>query len=283
MAEVAGVFAASHTPVMLNFADAIPAAERDAVFEAYHDLGRRIAACRADLLVVISDDHVHNFFLDNFPAVCIGAAESYETPVEHWLKAEHRTLPGHAGFAAHLLHEALDAFDPAFSMELILDHGILTPLELAGVEREMPLVPILINCVQPPMPSMRRCLHWGTLLRRAITSYTGVERIAVLATGGLSHDIATPRMGLLNEAFDSEFVRLLGTSDDAALAAYVADHVHEAGNGAEEVRTWLVARGAAAGAPLEVIFHKGIADWYTGICLAEWAVATPRTRFKELI
>ena len=272
MAKVAGVFAASHTPVMLNFADAIPVRQRDAVFAAFEDLGRRIAACAPDVLVVISDDHLHNFFFDNFPAVCIGAAESYPTPVEHWLKAEHRILPGHAAFAAHLLNEALDGeFDPSFSMELTLDHGVLTPLELAGVARTTPLVPLLINCVQPPMPSMRRCLQWGRLLRRAITSFDGAGRIAVLATGGLSHDLATPRMGLLNDAFDAEFVRLLGGSDDDAVAVFAAKHVHEAGNGAEEVRTWLVARGAAQGAPLEVIFHQGIADWYTGICLAQWS------------
>jgi aromatic ring-opening dioxygenase catalytic subunit (LigB family) len=273
LADVAGVFAASHTPVMLNFADAIPAADREAVFAAFADLGRRIEACRPDVLVVLSDDHVHNFFLDNFPAVCIGAAESYETPVEHWLKAERRTLPGHAAFAAHLLHEALDEFDPSFSMELTLDHGVLTPLELAGVTRDLPLVPILINCVQPPMPSMRRCLQWGKLLHRAIASFAGVDRVAVLATGGLSHDLATPRMGMLNDEFDFEFVRLLGETDDGAVAAFAAEHVHEAGNGAEEVRTWLVARGAAGAAPLDVIFHKGIADWYTGICIAEWDLA----------
>lgn len=274
MAEVTGVFAASHTPVMLNFADAIPAHERDAVFAAFHRLGARIAASRPELLVVISDDHLHNFFLDNFPAICIGAAAEYPTPVEHWLKADHRTLPGHAAFAAHLLNDALNSgFDPSFSMELTLDHGILTPLELAGVARETPVVPILINCVQPPMPAMSRCMQWGTLLKNAIRSFSGAERIAVLATGGLSHDLATPRMGLLNDDFDFAFVRLLGEEDDAALAAFASEHVHEAGNGAEEIRTWLVARGVAAGAPLEILFHKGIADWYTGICLAEWHVA----------
>jgi hypothetical protein len=68
-------------------------------------------------------------------------------------------------------------------------------------------------------------------------------------------------------------VRLLGERDESALAAFAAGHVHEAGNGAEEVRTWLVARGAAGGAPLDVMFHKGIADWYTGICIAEWNLA----------
>jgi aromatic ring-opening dioxygenase catalytic subunit (LigB family) len=283
MAEVAGVFAASHTPVMLNFADAVAAVDRDAVFAAFKDLGARIAACRPEVLVVISDDHLHNFFLDNFPAVCIGAAAAYPTPVEHWLKADKRTLPGHAGFAAHLLNAALESFDPSFSMELTLDHGILTPLELAGVARDLPIVPLLINCVQPPMPAMERCLQWGKLLHAAIASYTGVERIAVLATGGLSHDLATPRMGMLNDDFDREFVRLLGASDDRALAAFARDHVHEAGNGAEEVRTWLVARGAAAGAPLDVLFHKGLTDWYTGICIAQWDLAARGAVTKELV
>jgi len=241
------------------------------VFAAFKDLGRRITACAPDVLVVVSDDHLHNFFLDNFPAVCIGAAESYPTPVEHWLNAEHRTLPGHAAFATHLLSEALNGeFDPSFSMELTLDHGVLTPLELSGVARATPLVPVLINCVQPPMPSMRRCLQWGRLLSRAIASFAGADRIAVLATGGLSHDLATPRMGMLNDAFDRDFIRFIGEDDDEALATFAAAHVHEAGNGAEEVRTWLVARGVAKAAPLEVIFHKGIADWYTGICIAQW-------------
>ena len=277
MAELAGIFAASHTPVMLNFPDAVPAADRDAVFGAFGELGRRIRAVAPDVIVMISDDHVHNFFFDNFPAYCIGAAASYETPVEHWLKAEPRTLPGHAAFSAHLLREAFAAdFDPSFSMELTLDHGFLTPLELAKVEHGIAIVPLLVNCVQPPMPTMRRSLQWGHLLRNAIASYPGPERIAILASGGLSHDLATPRMGLLNNVFDAEFVRLLTESDEEQTAAYATAHVHEAGNGAEEVRTWLVARAAAGDARADTIFYKGIADWYTGICLVQWDLTRAR-------
>ncbi len=274
MAELVGLYAASHTPVMLNFPDMIPDGQRLEIFAAFEELGRAIAKARPQALVVVSDDHVHNFFLTNFPALCIGAAERYKTPVEHWLKAESRILPGEARLGAHLLTQALESgFDPAFSMELVLDHGMLTPLELARVARDIPVVPLLINCVQPPFPTMRRCYEFGRCVRRALDAYPDLERVAILATGGLSHDIGTPRMGLLNEKFDRDLLRLLEQGEDDAAIAYAADHVHEAGNGAEEVRMWLFAQGAAAGRRFRTRFYQGVANWYTGIGLGEWTAA----------
>ena len=271
MAEITGIFAASHTPVMLNFPDAIPDADRTEIFDAFQQLGAELRASRPDAVIVVSDDHVHNFFLDNFPAFCIGAAASYATPVEHWLKADRQTLKGDAALGAHLLGEALhNGFDPSFSMELTLDHGVLTPLHLAELAGQVPVVPLLVNCVQPPLPTMRRALQWGAMLRDAIASYQGCQRIAILATGGISHDIATPRMGSVNEAFDREFLRLLAARDDAALVRYATDHVNEAGNGAEEIRTWLVAHGAAAGGAFEPVYYKAVSNWYTGIGLGRW-------------
>jgi protocatechuate 4,5-dioxygenase beta chain/2,3-dihydroxyphenylpropionate 1,2-dioxygenase len=272
MAELVGTFAASHTPVMLNFPDAIPDAERDAIFGAFKALGEALRQARPQTLIVVSDDHLHNFFLDNFPAFCIGAASSYRTPVEHWLKAEKTTLQGDGEFGAHLLATALhEGFDPSFSMELTLDHGVLTPLHLAGLVGEVRVVPLLVNCVQPPLPTMQRSLQWGRLLRRAVESFEGRERIAILATGGISHDIATPRMGQVNETFDREFLRLLAANDDAALVRFATEHVNEAGNGAEEIRTWLVAHGAAGGNKFEPIYYQAVAKWYTGIGLGRWA------------
>jgi len=273
MAELVGVFAASHTPVMLNFPDAIPDADRAAIFGAFKALGEELRRAEPQSVIVVSDDHVHNFFLNNFPAFCIGAAAEYPTPVEHWLKAEKQTLQGDGDLGAHLLGEALrNGFDPSFSMELTLDHGVLTPLHLAGIAGAVRVVPLLVNCVQPPLPTMERSLQWGQFLRRAIDSFGGCERVAVLATGGISHDIATPRMGAVNEAFDREFMRLLGSGDDAALVRYASEHVDEAGNGAEEIRTWLVAHGAAAGAAFEPIYYKAVSNWYTGIGLGRWRV-----------
>ena len=271
MAEIVGIFAVSHTPVMLQFPDAIPARDREEIFAAFRAIGKDIAAARPQALVVLSDDHLHNFFLSNLPAICVGAAERYPTPVEHWLKAEKRVLPGDANLGAYLLTKALESdFDPALSMELTLDHGVLTPLELAGVAQDIPLVPILFNCVQPPLPTMRRCYQFGKWLGKALRAYENVERIAVIATGGISHDIATPRMGMVNEKFDRELLRLLEAADADGAVRFATDHVSEAGNGAEEIRMWLAAMGCADGRPFRTRYYRAVHDWYTGIALGTW-------------
>ena len=276
MSEIVGIYAASHTPVMLNFPDAIPDEDREAVFTAYKALGGAIEAAKPDALIVLSDDHLHNFFLTNYPALCIGAAQTYDSPVEHWLKATKRVFPGHVDLGAYLLQEALKAdFDPAFSMELVLDHGSLTPIELSGLGNDIPIVPILINCVQPPLPTMSRCLQFGRFLGRALRAYSGAQRVAILATGGLSHDISTPRMGMVNEAFDRSLLSLLEAGDDEATVQYATDHVHEAGNGAEEIRMWMVAMGAANGGAFRTRYYKAVNRWYTGIGLGAWEVGTP--------
>ncbi|MBP6897174.1 MAG: 2,3-dihydroxyphenylpropionate 1,2-dioxygenase [Pseudacidovorax sp.] len=272
MAEFVGAFAASHTPVMLNLPGAVDDATRQRVYDAFKALGEAIAAVRPDVLVLVSDDHLHNFFLDNFPSFCIGAGSRWPAPAEHWLKAPRLALQGDAAFGAHLLGEALEHdFDPSFSMQLTLDHGVLTPLLLAGLEQQVRLVPLLINCVQPPLPTMRRSLQWGRMLRSAIDSYPADVRVAVLATGGISHDVATPRMGMVNEAFDRELLSLLEGDDTAALLRFATDHVNEAGNGAEEIRNWLVAHGAAGGRGCRTHFYEAVPTWYTGIAVASWA------------
>jgi len=274
MAEITGIFAASHTPVMLQFPDAIPAQDREEIFSVFRRIGEAIAAARPQALVVFSDDHLHNFFLNNLPAICIGAAEEYPTPVEHWLKADKRVLKGDANLSAYLLTNALESgFDPAFSMELTLDHGVLTPLELGGVAGDVPVVPVLFNCVQPPMPAMRRCYDFGRWLGSALRAYEGLERVAILATGGISHDLATPRIGMANEKFDRELLRLLEAADVAGAGKFPTSRVHEAGNGAEEIRMWLAAMGCAAGRPFRTQYYRAVQDWYTGIALGSWALA----------
>jgi aromatic ring-opening dioxygenase catalytic subunit (LigB family) len=266
MAEIVGIFAASHTPVMIQFPQAIPDDHREEIFAAFRDVGRDIAACRPQALVILSDDHIHNFFLNNFPALCIGASDQYPTPVEHWLKTDRRVLPGDAQLGAYLLANALEHdFDPALSMELTLDHGVLTPLVIGGAPLDVPVVPILFNCVQPPLPTMGRCHRFGRWLGDALRAYPALERVAVLATGGISHDLSTPRMGMVNERFDREFLRLIEAGDADGAVRYATNHVHEAGNGAEEIRMWLAAMGCARDGRFRTRYYRAVSDWYTGI------------------
>jgi len=274
MAELTGIYTASHTPVMLNFPERIPAELREEIFGAYRAMGRDFLAGEPDVVVLLTNDHLHNFFLNNFPALCIGVAENYESPIEHWLKAKRRVFAGDQAFGSYLLQAALNAdFDPAFSMEMVLDHGSLTPLELAEIDPGPPIVPILFNCVQPPMPTMRRCYQFGRFLGQAIRDYAGVARVAILATGGISHDIATPRMGMVNREFDETLLRLMEAGDPDRVIRYAAEQVHTAGNGAEEIRMWLAAMGAAGDRPFTRVFYRAVNDWYTGIGIGQFSKA----------
>src|SRR5262249_26524901 len=114
-------------------------------------------------------------------------------------------------------------------------------------------------------------------LGRALRDYTGLERVAVMGTGGLSHDIGTPNMGAVDEAFDREFLRLLAADDPGPLVGYAQDHVAEAGNGAEEVRNWDVTRGIVGDAPLEVLIYEPAPDWYIGLSVVRWDVSYSRS------
>lgn len=271
MAELVGVYAVSHTPVMTNAPDSAPVKDRTDTFTYFEQVGAEIGALEPDAIVLVSDDHLHNFYLNNLPAFCVGIASQYPSPVEGWLKVEKQVLPGDHELGSHLVrHLITNGFDPAVSMELTLDHGMMTPLDLAGLAGAHPVVPILVNAVQPPLPTMRRCSALGQELGRAIRSYTDGARIVLLATGGLSHDVGTPRMGELNERFDRRFVESLQTGDRFAAADYAQAEVASAGNGAEEVRNWLIAQAAADFEPFEPYYYAPVEEWYTGIGLGRW-------------
>lgn len=277
MATLAGVFAASHMPPIVFRWERVDQARRDEVAAAYGEWGRRVAAARADVLVIVSPDHFVNFFLDNLPSVCIGIGEAHGAPPETWLKnLPYTTFPGHPRFAEHLAAEAFAAeFEPSLSRQLTLDHGFVLPFFKAGLSAVpgRSIVPFIVNTVEPPYPSFRRCLAWGGLIARAVASWPGPERVAIVATGGLSHSIGEVTMGAIDSGFDQGVLERLAAPDDEALLAFMERTIDRAGNGAQETRNWLVARGAAGRARFEALYYRAIPEWYTGLGLAEWRPA----------
>ncbi len=49
----------------------------------------------------------------------------------------------------------------------------------------LPVVPVIINALTPPMPTAKRCFAFGEFLGRVLEQ--SEKRIALIATGGLSH------------------------------------------------------------------------------------------------
>src|SRR5215472_14856908 len=191
MAELVGIYAASHGPLIARDWDKLPDALKQRLGAAYGELGRRIGAARVDTIVGLAPDHWTNFFLDNLPALCIGIGESHDGPPEPFMRDfAPSPVPGDAVLGQHILETALAGdFEPALSYRLRLDHGLCLPLSRMALRQFPRIVPILINELEPPMLSYRRCFAWGRLLRDAIASFPEAVRVAILATGGLSHSI----------------------------------------------------------------------------------------------
>jgi aromatic ring-opening dioxygenase catalytic subunit (LigB family) len=271
MGSFAGAFAACHGPLIVREWEAVPDNEKQRLTAAYRELGRRLQAAKVDVLVTVAPDHWSNFFLDNYPAVAIGVGETNDGPPEPWMKAcPLKTLPGHPAFAMHLAETALqEGFEPAVSHRLKLDHGTCLPLWRMEVEKLPRIVPILLNSIEPPMPSLKRCLEWGHVIRKAIESFPDGLRVALLATGGLSHSIGEKTMGAIYEDFDLETIRRF-SAPEASLVEYLQKELPARGNGSEEVRNWLVAHGAAGGKGFELVDYLPVQTVIVGCGFAAW-------------
>ncbi|HZS69090.1 MAG TPA: 2,3-dihydroxyphenylpropionate 1,2-dioxygenase, partial [Burkholderiales bacterium] len=163
MARLVGAYAASHGPLLIREWEAVPAEQKQRLSAAFAELGKRMRSARPDVLIVVSPDHWSNFFLDNYPAVCIGVGAANEGPPEPWMKAfAHRDIAGHPGLAMHIAEQAMQRdFEPALSHRLKLDHGSCIPLWRMGLEPLPQIIPLLVNSIEPPMPSLTRCYEWG--------------------------------------------------------------------------------------------------------------------------
>lgn len=273
MAELAGIYAASHGPLIIRKWDNVTSAHQQALNGAFAELGRRIAEARLDAMVIISPDHWVNFFIDNLPMICIGVGAVHEGPNEPWLMKEypHKTLPGHAQLAAHILETALESgFEPSVSHRMILDHGFCIPLLKAGVDHRLPVVPVVFNDIEPPFPSVRRCYAWGEMLARAIRSMPGSLRVGVMASGGLSHSVGEATMGLVEEEFDRECLAYFQSGNPAALCDFLTQRLPHVGNGASEIRNWVAAHGAAGGRGFDLINYTAVPEVIVGCGFAAW-------------
>jgi hypothetical protein len=234
--------------------------------------------------VVLSNEHYTNFFLENFPQLCIGLGEKNWGPTEEWLPIDKVWIPNHAGLANHITEFVLNAgFDPAFSHQLELDHGIMTVYYELDHDMKIPLVPIVQNCAVPPLVPLRRAYEFGQALGEAVRSYTGLQRIAVIGAGGLSHWIGTPRVGDIAEDFDRWFLERLERDELDQVLDIPDSELELAGNGSHEIRSWLAIAGAMAPVRPKTLAYEPVYPWITGMAVATWETAPNRDQTSAAV
>src|SRR5437763_9484406 len=164
-------------------------------------------------------------------------------------------------------------FDPAFSHLLELDHGLMTIYHELDPSMLLPMVPILQNCAVAPLMPVRRWYAFGRALGDAVRSFPGLDRVAVVGAGGLSHWIGTPRVGDIEESFDRWFLEHLEQGDLEEVLDLPDAEIELAGNGAHEIRSWLAVAGAVAPANATMLVYEPIYPWITGMAVAHFETA----------
>ena len=264
----------SHGPGITGRSERADPRVRDALYAHFARMREAIEAARPDALVIVAAEHFANFFMNNMPAFAMGMAEYYDGPIEDekWLAIPRTRIRGNASLSRRLIASMLRDVDLAYAEEWKFDHGIMVPLHFLTPRYDVPVVPVNINCQGPPLTPLTRAWALGEALRRACDAVP--ERIAIIATGGISHWPCTPDSGKINEAWDREFLRRWSRNDRDALVAYTdEDTYREAGQGGFEIRTFVAAAAAANGAQGEIWFYEPIPIFAVGCTIGVMPVS----------
>ena len=246
-------------------------------FEAYRPVRAWLDAVKPTVAIVVYNDHGLNFFLDKMPTFAIGAAPEYRNADEGWGLPTLAPFPGAAAFSWHLIEQLAAAdFDLTTCQEMLVDHGFVVPMQLLwphATTWPVRTIPIHVNTVQHPLPTPRRCLKFGEALGKAIEAWPGNERVVVLGTGGLSHQLDGRRAGFINKPFDLFCLEKI-VDEPQVLANYsIRDLVELAGTQGPELVQWLIMRGALGPdvRKLESNYHVPISNTGSGMLLLEKA------------
>lgn len=269
MAEIVGAFCVPHDPFITGLTERAEPAQAAQIFSAFEQVRNDMAARRADTVIVIGDDHYSIFGPECQPQILIAVGD-VEGPIEPWLRIERRRVRNNAPLAQHVLRHGLErGFDLAIAKTLVVDHSIMVPVHLA-VPYDAAVVPVYIASGVEPLISWQRCRQLGMMLREAIEAWPADERVVILGTGGLSHWVGTKEMGQVNPEFDRRILALVEHGDIDGLAALSDAEIDRCGgNGAFELRNWMVAMAAMPGFRGRVIAYEPMEAWVTGLGLAE--------------
>lgn len=282
MAEVVGGLFTSHVPAI---GGAIARGAQNEpywkpFFDAFGPVQQWLRQVKPTVVVVFYNDHGLNFFLDNMPTFAVGAAHSYANADEGWGLPRFPTQAGAPELSwAIIEHLIEDGFDVSTCQSLKIDHGVTIPLALAwpdsGERAPLRIVPIAINTVQHPLPSARRCLALGRAVGNALAAYEGDERIVVLGTGGLSHQLDGERAGFINPEYDQFCLDKLPKDPDALTRHSVREIVELSGTQGVEILNWIAARGALGQKVHEVsrTYHIPISNTAAAVMLLETEAA----------
>ena len=223
-------------------------------------LAERLEEASPDVLVLVGDDQhewfkpelqppfavfhgetVLNTAFDEAAAKKVSSGQAEVMRDRHPAQDQH--YPVETELAAWIIARAIeDEFDIATSAReprngtspIGVGHAVQFIYRRILRDRPVPLVPIFLNTFYPPnQPTPKRCFDFGRAIGRAIAAWDSSKRVAVCASGGLSHFV-------IDEAFDHRIIQALLANDRAALLAEPNALFQ---SGTSETKNWITAAG----------------------------------------
>jgi 3-O-methylgallate 3,4-dioxygenase len=234
-------------------------------------IARRVEACQSgianvaealeeaapDVLLIVGDDQQEQFLEDNMPSMLIYWGDRIENDVlklpadapEYWRRArsqfheenERRAYPVDAVHGLKLIEGLIDrGFDISHSRILPRTRGEghafgFVHRRLMG-DTPIPIIPVILNTYFPPnQPTPERCHDLGAAIGGIIAGWDDDARVAILASGGLSHYT-------VDEELDRRIMSAIRDCDGDALRTIPRRKLN---SGNSEIRNWITVAAAA--------------------------------------
>lgn len=235
-------------------------------------LGRRLNDAKPDLILLITSDHLYNFDLAHQVPFCIGTADAYHAMGD--MGIPQRAFDGHADFATKLVRfageqgVAIHAVEEVLEQKpLVPDHAVTLPMMFIRPWGHIPVVPLYTGIHLEPFPTTSDCLELGQIIHDYVDEQRPAgERVAIIASGGLSHWLQIPGMGTVAEDYDQACIDtfVAGRCHDFSSSS-TQDIFDNSGNGGLELLNWIVMAASVPDKTAERTFYVPMMAWQTGM------------------
>lgn len=255
MGEIVAAFATCHAPQLFTYPPDEDPAQLDASIAGMRELGKLLDETAPDVIVFLGSDHLETFSINCVPTFAIVAGNRATAE----FAGRNYDLPIHREMAEDLLYKLVGAgFDLAYSEDAVLGHTFAVPFEFVIGGRNIPVVPIHTNVYMPPLPTPKRCAALGRAIADVIASRP--ERVAIIASGGMSHYPGTWKYPHPEIEFDRWVIQELEKGNTDAVFDLTTEQLDAAGN--TELLPWAVMLGAIGNVPGELVQYTP--TWHHG-------------------
>jgi aromatic ring-opening dioxygenase catalytic subunit (LigB family) len=281
------VFAAGipHAPAYVGLLDKAPAADQEVITRSYAELRRQLQHAKPDVMIVFANDHLTNSRIRQYPDFLIGGASRHSGPHEWfkpWIACRDYTVQGNPT-VAKALFRGMTKRDVRMELSdkpLNFDDNISVPVVMTDFdELGIDLVPVMQNCTVPPYPDGLRCYEIGVQLASLIRDDLPKSmRVALLGSGGLSHEPGGEKYFKIDEEFDRHFIDLcVQGAHDQLLDEMTPDRMEAVGmGGTPELYAWFPVMAAIGKCAGETFGYSGCRMLRCGFGAVIWDLKTRR-------